>query len=127
MKLWETLERELITEVMLNDDDRVFVERSGVGIEDAGVRMGHAARAALVKTAATLGEERPREGYPIIEAALPPPLRWRFSAFLPPITSAAVVTIRIPSERVFRLESYLRHDQISIGQFEALQEALCGP
>lgn len=121
--LRELLADELVCDVMLNADGRVFVERIGEQVRRTDLTIPAARRAAIVKTAVALGGGDHADGASILETSVPG-LGWRLEGVLPPVTDAPVLSIRKPARTVFPLESYVRDGRMTAGQRDALVGAV---
>jgi type IV secretion system protein VirB11 len=123
-ELLAILDEPLVSDVCLNPDGRVFVERIGGEFEELPFRVSASRRAALIKTAVALGGEGShRDGASILETRIPE-VGWRFEGILPPTVPAPAISIRKPAERVLTLRSYVDRDEMSAEAFAALQGAI---
>lgn len=117
------LDDENVSDIMVNPNGSVFVERIGEDIQATNLVIPAATRASLVKTAVTLGGGKQRDGWPILETRVPG-LGWRFEGVLPPIVEAPAFAIRKPARRTFALDSYLAEARMSEAAFAALRHAV---
>ncbi|OMQ43755.1 P-type conjugative transfer ATPase TrbB [Ensifer sp. 1H6] len=104
-KLCATLDDPAIVEVMLNPDGRVFVERLGRPIADAGEMDAATAEIIIGSVAHILGSEVSRER-PIVSGELPIGGH-RFEGLIPPIVAAPIFAIRRKASRVIPLKDYV--------------------
>lgn len=100
------LEDAAVTEIMLNADGCVWVDRSGA-VQRTGVTMDAPKALAILRAVASQADLQLTAGSPSLDAELRP---WgaRVKAAIPPITKAPVFTIRKPPARVFTLDEYVR-------------------
>jgi len=113
----EKLERELgqtvlgllrdptVTDIMLNPDGRLWVDRLGKPMELVGTMTASNAEALMGTVASTLGSELTRES-PILECELPIDGS-RFEALIPPVAPAPVFAIRLKAVAIFTLADYV--------------------
>ena len=96
-----------VVEIMLNSDGRLWVERFGVGMQDAGTMTAIQAQNFLTTVAAWLGVVANTEKA-IVEGALPPEFgSARFEGLLPPLVANPIFAIRLRAKSVFTLEQYV--------------------
>ena len=92
-----------VTDVLVNGPDEVWIDR-GDGLELADVRFdGSAAVLRLAQRLATMAGRRLDEAAPFVDARLADGTR--LHAVIPPIAAAcSLISLRIPSQRGFRLD-----------------------
>jgi type IV secretion system protein VirB11 len=95
-----------VTEVMLNPDGRVWVDRLGRGLEATAERLSPADGERIVRLAASAAGREAHAGAPRVSAELPG-RGGRFEGLLPPVTAAPSFSIRKPASRVWRLADYV--------------------
>lgn len=121
--LLQILRDDLVSDVLINEDGAVFVERVGEPMAKSSVVLLPARRASLVKTAFALGGGMAEAGSPILETRIPGE-GWRFEGILSPVVSSPVISIRKPARSVFSLASYVSEGRMSAGVCEALRCAV---
>ncbi len=94
-----------VVEVMANPDGRLFIERLGSGIFQAGTITVEAAETVIGGIAHLLGSEVD-DARPIVSGELPIGGH-RFEGLLPPVVSAPTFTIRRRASQLFRLDAYV--------------------
>jgi P-type conjugative transfer ATPase TrbB len=122
-ELGELLDEEQVTDVLVNEDGRVWVERVGGLVEWAGFSMEPERTMALIKTTASLVNVLVHEGRPVLEARVPG-RNLRFQALIPPVVAAPVVAMRKPARVVRPLVSYLETGRMSEAIYGALRVAV---
>lgn len=103
----KALSDDLVTEVMLNPDGTLWLERLDTGMTPIGKMSAITAEALLGTVASTLDtvitRERPTlEGELILDGS-------RFAGMLPPVVSGPAFVIRKRAKRVFTLSDYVAH------------------
>jgi len=94
-----------VVEVMANPDGRLFIERLGSGIFQAGTITVEAAETVIGGIAHLLGSEVD-DARPIVSGELPIGGH-RFEGLLPPVVSAPTFTIRRRASQLIRLDAYV--------------------
>ncbi len=113
-----------VVEVMLNSDGRLWVERFGVGMEDAGTLSAIQAQNFLTTVAAWLGLVANTE-HAIVEGALPPEFgSARFEGLLPPLVTNPVFAIRMRAKKVFTLTQYVERDILKSTERDIIVQAV---
>ncbi len=113
-----------VVEILLNADGKLWLERFGVGMCDAGEMSAIQANSFLSTVAAWLGKVV-TEKSPILEGALPREFgSARFEGLLPPIVSAPSFAIRIRAKSVFTLEQYVQHEILTEDWRDAIVDAI---
>jgi type IV secretion system protein VirB11 len=118
----DTLDDALVVEIMLNPDGKLFVERIGEPITQAGKLTTQAAEMIIGTVAHALGTEV-NLNRPIISGELPIGGH-RFEGLLAPVVGAPVFTIRKRAARVFSLESYVRDKIMTEYQASVIRNAV---
>jgi type IV secretion system protein TrbB len=111
-----------VVEIMLNPDGRLFIERLGQGVAEAGVMTQAAAEVVIGSVAHALQSEADDER-PIISGELPIGGH-RFEGLLPPIVSAPAFTIRRRASRLIPLTDYVKSEVMTEAQASAIRSAI---
>jgi type IV secretion system protein VirB11 len=112
-----------VIEVMLNPDGRLWLDRLGVGLEDAGARLSAADGERIVRLVAHhVGAEVHAES-PRVSAELPETGE-RFEGLLPPVVAAPAFAIRKPAVAVFTLDDYVSTGVMTAREAEVLSQAV---
>jgi type IV secretion system protein TrbB len=113
------LDEAAVTDLLLNDDGRLWVDRTGAGREDTGCTMSAAdADAALRLIAHHCGVPLTRTA-PVLSATLPGTGE-RIAATVAPITSRPTFAIRKPPAVIFELSAFAPKESASSNQAEAV-------
>lgn len=104
--LCAALEDKTVVEIMLNPDGRLFIERLGQGLEDAGEMPSTAAEMVIGSVAHALQSQVDHDR-PIVSGELPLGGH-RFEGLLPPIVAKPAFTIRRRASHLISLEDYVR-------------------
>ena len=121
-QLRAALEDPSVVEIMLNPDGRIFVERLGEGIRDAGTMFAGTAEIIIGSVAHALQSEADAER-PIVSGELPIGGH-RFEGLLPPVVGAPTFTIRKRASQLIALDAYVASGMMSEGQADALRMAV---
>ena len=116
------LEDPSVVEIMLNPDGRIFVERLGQGISDAGTMLPGTAEIIIGSVAHALQSEAD-DTRPIVSGELPIGGH-RFEGLLPPVVGAPTFTIRKRASQLIALDAYVASGVMSEGQADALRMAV---
>jgi type IV secretion system protein VirB11 len=111
-----------VVEIMLNPDGRLFIERLGQGISDAGTMLAGTAEIIIGSVAHALQSEADDER-PIVSGELPIGGH-RFEGLLPPVVGAPTFTIRKRASQLIALDAYVASGVMSEGQADALRMAV---
>lgn len=111
-----------VVEIMLNPDGRLFIERLGQGMLQAGTRPASTAEIVIGSVAHALGSEVSHDT-PIVSGELPIDGH-RFEGLLPPVVTAPAFTIRRRASRLIPLDDYVRHGIMSQPQAAAIRNAV---
>ncbi|WP_066725612.1 P-type conjugative transfer ATPase TrbB [Sphingomonas pituitosa] len=100
-----------VTEIMVNPDGALRLDRLGEGRSDTGVRMEAAQVERIIRLVAAHARAEVHGDAPIVSAELPPHEEGRagerFEGVLPPVSAAPCFSIRKPAERLYRLDDYV--------------------
>jgi P-type conjugative transfer ATPase TrbB len=108
----------LVTEVMINPDGVLRVDRLGEGRSDTQVRYDPAQVERIIRLVASHCRAEVHAGAPIVSAELPPHGEGageRFEGLLPPVSLAPCFSIRKPATRIYTLGDYVS-DGIMTGE-----------
>jgi len=111
-----------VVEIMLNADGRVWVERAGQGMFEAG-RMGADDALRMLRLVATEMNAELSDRNPSLAGKLP---IWgaRVQASIPPIVEAPVFALRKPARVVFGLDEYVTRGILTQAEANALRAAV---
>lgn len=121
-KLCVALNDASVVEIMLNPDGRLFIERLGHGVAEAGVMAPAAAEVVIGSVAHALQSEADDER-PIISGELPIGGH-RFEGLLPPIVTGPAFTIRRRASRLIPLDDYVTTNAMTGAQALAIRSAI---
>ncbi|AYM61001.1 P-type conjugative transfer ATPase TrbB [Agrobacterium fabrum] len=121
-ELCVALDDATVVEIMLNPDGRLFIERLGHGVAEAGVMTPAAAEVVIGSVAHALQSEADDE-HPIISGELPIGGH-RFEGLLPPVVSGPAFTIRRRASRLIPLSDYVSSKVMTEGQASAIRSAI---
>lgn len=111
-----------VTDILLNNDGRLFEDRKGVGLQPIGVMSAHDALG-IINTIAATFQAVVNHANPIFEGELP--IRGaRFIAFVPPIVAKPSFSIRIPAPRIYPLADYVADGIMTQDQRDVLEAAI---
>lgn len=100
-----------VTEIMVNPDGALRLDRLGEGRSDTGLRMEAAQVERIIRLVAAHARAEVHGDAPIVSAELPPHKEGRagerFEGVLPPVSTAPCFSIRKPAERLYRLDDYV--------------------
>jgi type IV secretion system protein VirB11 len=112
-----------ITEIMVNEDGRVWFESYGKGMHEADLVLPVSQVESLVGTvAASLGSVA-NASNPIVEGELPI-ARIRFEGLLPPVARKPCCVMRKPAQVLYTLDDYRRDGILGHAQAEVLRDAI---
>ncbi len=113
----------MITDILVNEDGRVWFEAHGKGMFEAGFSMPASQVESLIGTvAAALGTVADAD-HPIVEGELQID-RIRFEGFVPPVVRRPCVAMRKPAQVLYALDDYVRDRIITEGQARIFREAI---
>ena len=101
----------LVTEIMVNPDGALRLDRLGQGCSDTGIRLDPAQIERIIRLVASHARLEVHSSNPIISAELPPHGEClsgeRFEGVLPPVATAPCFSIRKPAARLYTLADYV--------------------
>jgi type IV secretion system protein TrbB len=119
----DLLSDEKVTELMLNQDGKLWADRLGQGREFTGHCIEYQdAKRIIQLVASSIGAECSEEN-PILSAEFPG-TGSRFQGILAPVVSAPVFTIRKKALMIFSLEDYVTQGILSPNQKELIESAV---
>jgi P-type conjugative transfer ATPase TrbB len=121
--LTESIACNNIFEIMLNSDNRLWVQDRELGLCYRGEEMSAVQAMNLIGTIASLNNKIVNEDNPILECELPF-LGHRFEAVVPPVVTSPVFCIRKRAIQIFSLEDYVSQQIITAHQASLLREAI---
>lgn len=112
-----------VTEIMLNPDGKIWIERFGEKTKLTDIVMKPEEGMNIIKIVSSANKFEINEENSIISATLP---IWksRFEAIIPPNAKNPMFTIRQPPDRIFTLDEYVEAKIMSIEQKNAICKAL---
>ncbi|MGH7778967.1 MAG: P-type conjugative transfer ATPase TrbB [Candidatus Binataceae bacterium] len=114
-----------ITEIIVNEDGRIWFESYGKGMHEAGLMLAPSQIESLIGTvAASLGAVA-NAGNPIVEGELPIG-GIRFEGLLPPVARKPCFVMRKPAQVLYTLEDYVRDGIVTEAQAAVLRETIDG-
>jgi type IV secretion system protein VirB11 len=122
-RLWELLETDTITEVMVNPDGTVWVEEHGHGMYRTELKMPADKARSVISIVASSDDAIANDDNPSIAAVLPESGA-RFQGFLPPAVPAPMFVIRQRAKHVYPLESYVENGYMQRGHAYAIYDAV---
>ena len=117
------LEDPAVTEVMLNPDGRLWIDRLGEGLGATERTMSAADGERIVRLVAHHVGAEVHSGAPRVSAELPEGGE-RFEGLLPPVVASPSFAIRKPAVAVFTLDDYVAAGIMASRQAEALAAAV---
>jgi len=111
------------TEVMVNPDGRLWIDRHGEGRIALDVLIGGAEVERIIRLVASHIGQECHAGQPIVSAEIPETGE-RFEGLLPPVSSAPCFSIRKPAQVLYRLSDYVSAQTLLAEQACQLQEAV---
>lgn len=117
----------LVTEVMINPDGVLRLDRLGEGRTDTQVRYDPAQVERIIRLVASHGRAEVHAGAPIVSAELPPHgdgAGERFEGLLPPVSLAPCFSIRKPATRIYSLSDYVSDGIMSACMARALSQSV---
>jgi type IV secretion system protein VirB11 len=117
-----------VTEVMVNPDGALRLDRLGEGRIDTGVRIDPEQVERIIRLVASHARAEIHSDRPIISAELPPHAEGRagerFEGVLPPVSLGPCFSIRKPAERLHILDDYVADGIMSAEAADALRAAI---
>lgn len=123
----EALADPLVTEIMVNPDGALRLDRLGEGRSDTGIRLDPAQVERIVRLVASHARAEVHATSPIVSAELPPQgdgAGERFEGVLPPVSIAPCFSIRKPATRLYTLEHYVADGIMSASVAALLMRAV---
>lgn len=117
------LGEERVTEIMLNPDGRLWLDRLGEGLSDTGVTMPPETGERIIRLVAHHVGLEAHGNAPRISAELPGTGE-RFEGLLPPIVTAPAFAIRKPASLIFTLDAYVEAGIMTRLQAAVLRQAV---
>ena len=115
-----------ITDIIVNEDGRVWFEAHGKGLFAAGFVLPESHRESLIGTvAAALGTVADAD-HPIVEGELPIE-RIRFEGLMPPVVRQPCFAMRKPAQVLYTLDDYVRDGIVTAAQAEIFRDAITPP
>ena len=112
-----------ITEIIVNEDGRLWFESYGSGMREAGLTLAPSQVESLIGTvAASLGTVANATN-PIIEGELPI-AAIRFEGLLPPVARKPCCVMRKPAQVLYTLNDYVGHQILSEAHGDVLRSAI---
>jgi type IV secretion system protein VirB11 len=112
-----------MTDIIVNEDGRVWFEAHGKGLFTAGFSLPESHRESLIGTvAAALGTVADVD-HPIVEGELPIE-RIRFEGLMPPVVRRPCFAMRKPAQVLYTIDDYVRDQIITDGQAEIFRDAI---
>ena len=102
----EFLIDDLITELMLNPDGKLWIDRFGVGVVDSGITINPNDALRVIQIVSSGINEECNESKPTLEAELPGSGH-RFQGVLPPVVDNPTFCIRKKAIKVYSLNDYV--------------------
>jgi type IV secretion system protein VirB11 len=117
------LDDEMVVEIMLNADGRVWVERAGAGMSLSSVLLGPEDALRILRVVATEMNVELSDRNPSVGGKLP---IWgaRVQGAIPPVVEAPVFSLRKPAKLAFGLDRYVERGILTAAQAEALARAV---
>ncbi len=122
-QLLEAIFDPLMTDIMLNQDGRVWYEAHGRGLYKAGFTIPATQTESLIGTVAAALGTVANADHPIVEGELPLG-RIRFEGLMPPVVRQACWAMRLPAKVLYTIENYLRDGIIVQRQADAFRNAV---
>lgn len=112
---------ETITEVMLNQDGTIWIDRLYEGMSNTGITMSRERAMLVIGSIAAYEHTTITEKSPLLSASLPG--GQRFQAIIEPVTTSPVFSIRCGRAAALQLSDYLP-DKMSEDVYHLIQEAI---
>ena len=117
------LNDDAVTEIMLNADGRIWVDKVGVGMFCSQTTMAPETALRMLRVVATEMHSELSERNPSLAGKLP---IWgaRVQASIPPVVEAPVFSLRKPAKMAFGLDEYVARRILTETQAEILRDAV---
>jgi hypothetical protein len=112
-----------VTEIIINEDGRIWFESYGKGMHDAGVVLAASQVESLIGTVAASLDMVANAANPIVEGELPIG-GIRFEGLLPPVARRPCCVMRKPAQVLYTLDDYVRDGIVNEAWADALREAI---
>jgi type IV secretion system protein VirB11 len=112
-----------ITDIMVNPDGKIWVERIGVGREQSKHRITSNVAESIIKLVATNTGQVVGPTNPLISAELPGS-GYRFEGCLPPITTAPTICIRKATSQLITLDEMVLNKTINLTIKKVIVDAI---
>ncbi len=122
-KLNKFLEDKDVIEIMVNPDNKVWVDTLSKGRKYTEIVMKPHDTRRIINIIATNSEEVMKKESTIISAELPN-CGSRFQGMIPPAVANPSFTIRKKASLIFTLEDYVKKEAMTIKQYEKIKEAI---
>lgn len=111
-----------VTDLILNQDGRVFEDRVGVGMTQVGTMEPQQATA-IINMCASIAGAIVNRNAPIFEGELP--IRnARFIGFVPPLAARPAFAIRLPPTKIYTLDDYVAASIATTQQVAVIDDAI---
>jgi type IV secretion system protein VirB11 len=111
-----------ITDIIVNEDGRVWFEAHGKGLYAAGFVLPESHRESLIGTVAAVLGTTADNDRPIVEGELPIG-RIRFEGLMSPVVRRPCYAMRKPAQVLFTLDDYVRDGIVGAAQAEIFRDA----
>ena len=117
------LDDPLVTDIMVNPDGKLWIDRSDDGRRDTGCILGTQESERIIRLVASYIRIEAHEAAPIVSAELPGTGE-RFEGLLPPVALAPCFAIRKPACVLYTLSDYVKSEIMTPSQADALVQAI---
>ncbi|MET0545594.1 MAG: P-type conjugative transfer ATPase TrbB, partial [Caulobacterales bacterium] len=122
-KIGAALADPLVTEILINADGIMWLDRHGSGLERSSSHLTSEERETAIRILATAANQSVSADNPQLSTTLPGSGA-RVQAMLPPLVQAPVLAIRKRPAKIFGLESYLNNGILDEAQLEQIRGAV---
>src|SRR5215469_13110535 len=122
-KILSAIEDPKITEIIVNEDGRVWFEFYDLGLREDGTSFAPAQIESLIGTVAASLRTVVNAKNPIVEGELPIG-GVRFEGLLPPVARQPCCVMRKPAQVLYRLDDYIRDGILEERLSEILRESI---
>jgi P-type conjugative transfer ATPase TrbB len=112
-----------ITDIIVNEDGRVWFEAHGKGLYAAGFVMPESQRESLIGTVAAMLNTVADHDHPIVEGELPI-ARIRFEGIMAPVVRHACLALRKPASILYNMQDYITKCIVTDAQAASLRNAI---
>lgn len=117
------LRDDLVEEVILNADGRIWICKAGVGKYDSGQTMLASNALNLMRTIAAFHQRTVDDQKPVLECNLPIGTA-RFAGVVPPVSAGPAFNIRKRAIKVYELEDYVKEGILRPPHYQAILEGV---